>query len=213
MVTDISGHTRNYSLEDGTDMLFRNFGKYLPTYAEELFKRAKVPSTPPWKPKIWHRLAIAACLQHGHNLLSLQGILSYTLPRRLLCMVVTAIVIHGLIFKDATRCDYPAVSEHVTNYSAETGLMAGLCTLVVVDAVQSFGALKCNTDDMMRNVGAIRDSKQLMGAAVCLCCIFVQKRTCTRFGVRTVGSLLDCLIVKVNALRYSETSGSARDPA
>jgi hypothetical protein len=141
MVTDISGHTRNYSLEDGADMFFRNFGKYLPTYAEERFKRAKVPSTPPLKPKIWHRLAIAACLQHGRNLLSLQGLLSYTLLLRLLCIVATAIVIHCLIFRDATRCDYPAVSEHVTNYRAETGLMAGLCTLVVVDALRSFGAL------------------------------------------------------------------------
>jgi len=107
-----------------------------------------------------HRLTIAACLQRGHNLLSLQGILSYTLLRRLLCIVVTATVIRGLIFKDATRCDYPAVSEHVTNYSAETGLMAGLCTLVV-DAMRSFGGFKCtsNTEDMMRSVAAVRDSE------------------------------------------------------
>jgi len=148
-------------------MLYRNFGKYLPTYAEERFKGAKVPSTLLWKPEIWHRLTIAACLQRGRNLLSLQGLLSCTLLRRLLCIVVTTIVIHGLIFKDATRCDYPAVSGHVTNYRAETGLMASLCTLVVVDAVRSLGALKCNRDDMMRSVAAIRDSKQLMGAAVC----------------------------------------------
>ena len=47
------------------------------------------------------------------------------------------IVIRGLIFKDATRCDYPAVGERVTNHRAVTGLMAGLCTLVVVDAVRS----------------------------------------------------------------------------
>ena len=165
MFTDISGH--NYSLEDETDMLSRNVGKYLPIYAEERFKRAKVPSTPLWKPEIWHRLTIAACLQRGRNLLSLQGLLSYTLLRRLLCIVVTAIVIHGLIFKDATRCDYPAVSERVTNYRAETGLMAGLCTHVVVDAVRSFGALRCNTEDMIASVAAIRDSKQLTGAAVC----------------------------------------------
>ena len=38
---------------------------------------------------------------------------------------------------------------------------------MVVDAVRSFGALKCESDDMMRNVAAIRDSKRLMGAAVC----------------------------------------------
>jgi hypothetical protein len=150
LFTDISGH--NYGLEDGTDMLSRNVGKYLPTYAEERFKRAKVPSTLLCKPEICHRLSIAACLQRGRNLLSLQGLLSYTLLRRLLCIVVTAIVMHGLIFKDATRCDYPAVSERVTNYRAETGLMAGLCTLVVVDAVRSFGSLNCNTDDMMQVV-------------------------------------------------------------
>jgi len=84
------------------------------------------------------------------------------------------IVIRGLIFKDATLCDHTAVGERVTNYRAETGLMAGLCTLVVVDAVRSLIALKCNTDGMMRSVAAIRDSKQLMGAAVCVCCIFIQ---------------------------------------
>jgi hypothetical protein len=161
-------------------MLSRNFGKYLSTYAEERFKRAKVPSTWLWKPDAWHRLTIAACLQRGRNLLSLQGLLSYTLLRRLLCIVVTAIVIHGLIFKDATRCDYPAVSEHVTNYRAETGLIASLCTLVVVDAVRSFDAFKCNADDMMRSVAAIRDSKQLMRTAVCLCCIFLSRSELAR---------------------------------
>jgi len=84
------------------------------------------------------------------------------------------IVTRGLIFKDATRCDYPAVSERVTYYRADTGLMAGLCTLVVVDAVRSLRALKCNTDSMMRSVAAIRNSKHLMDADVCLCCIFIQ---------------------------------------
>jgi hypothetical protein len=109
------------------------------------------------EPEIWH-LTIAACLQRGRNLLSLKRLLSYPLLRRLVCVVVTAFIIPGLIFKDATRCDYPAVSEHVTNYHAETGLMAGLCTLVVVDAVRNFGALKYDTDDRMRRVAAIRVS-------------------------------------------------------
>jgi hypothetical protein len=37
--------------EDGTDWVFRNVGKQLPTHATLQARRAKVPTTPQWKPE------------------------------------------------------------------------------------------------------------------------------------------------------------------
>jgi hypothetical protein len=62
-----------------------------------------------WLPAVFTRISI---------------VLSYMLLSKII--VYCAIVIRDLIFKDATRCDYTAVDEHVTVYRAVTGLMAGL---------------------------------------------------------------------------------------